>query len=474
MARTVLPTVLALLAVVHLGCFFSGGDADGDPCNPDPCTDVAGRECRAGRCVAGDLAVLDRDAAGLLRGSWRPLGEGDALSFEVSRDGLGGASASFSWPDGTTVSASVSGEMGWVLVGDVSVDGYGAPSQEERDALDVLRALPGDGLALLPLDLACAETDIEPAELAALLLPWQMLLKFTDERGTVIGDRAAASACSYFPDVEEPGSAPRPDLLRLSYDNPIPNVFGFFPFDAEGAVDSTPVLFLSLDAAADASTTLLSGPCGALCRGTCGPDCTKNNCEEIVEWRCETDAAGLQTGVKNLWTVYTCGTALGCRKHDECYDACNEGRCDTWSAAVCRRGCDVEATLEFGPSNGQSWARGYGPYDSYLSYEYPWDAPMTDEALCAVETEDEPPDGPDPPDVPGLDPEIYAACLSACGNYNALCEGPADCEYDCTSEQTSWTLDKPCALAADACRAGASTCRDLLACPSAVLNCSDG
>jgi hypothetical protein len=138
-------------------------------------------------------------------------------------------------------------------------------------------------------------------------------------------------------------------------------VFGWFPFDDQGQIES-------LDRAAGDGF----GPCEALCRGACGADCDEDDCTLSDGLSCELDESGSNTGRVVETFLQDCGTAEGCREHDDCYDTCHDTHgCGTWSAAWCRRGCDQIACSTYGLSTCIDWARGFGPKDpDTLFFEY--------------------------------------------------------------------------------------------------------
>jgi hypothetical protein len=94
-------------------------------------------------------------------------------------------------------------------------------------------------------------------------------------------------------------------------------------------------------------------------------------------------AAGKNTGDWQVGLTYTCGTHQACRDHDDCYDLCNENRCNSWGAASCRRACDTE-TVTAHPTQAPSWARGYGSFDGTLDFTY-WDPPRYEPGFCPLD-----------------------------------------------------------------------------------------
>ena len=200
----------------------------------------------------------------------------------------------------------------------------------------------------------------------------------------------------------------------MSAANPVPVVMGFFPFDAAGAVESSPSETSQAGLACPNRTSnpvtinmathpltqndrLIGdgpvdnewGPCQAKCRGACGPDCTHNNCRFSIEERCEKNQEGQNSGFFSLVHIYDCGVHPACIKHDTCYDECNRTHgCGSWAAAVCMHAgvadptvpwaaifglnisCDRTTLNEEDPFNVKDWMRGYGPQPERRVFEY--------------------------------------------------------------------------------------------------------
>ncbi|HMV69916.1 MAG TPA: hypothetical protein PKA64_23955, partial [Myxococcota bacterium] len=228
-------------------------------------------------------------------------------------------------------------------------------------------ASSADGLARVPLDLGCADTLLDEAAMAALLAPWQLVLKHDPRRLATIRAAAAASRCAWFsePTAATPEAKPPTGNLLLGRDAPIPVVVGWLPVDADGEAEQAPA------AAGD-----LWGPCGGLCRGACGVDCPWINCRRReLTWCEQHPGAGGNTGMKFDAVELDCGTATGCVNHDDCYDRCNVGYgCGSWGALACRsgpRGCDEVACLTYGTVRCSAWAAGVGPFESRITFTYP-------------------------------------------------------------------------------------------------------
>ena len=338
----------------------------------------------------------------------------ETVQFSVSSDGLAGF-----WIEDSAeeeiltvdIRQSESAGMSWK---GVQLDGHGALSDEEKAALDNL--LSSDlayGLGLIPLDIACQEDGlVDPVQVAALLYPLQMRFKYQiTDRTETASLLASLSQCNY--DDNETDASHNSSMVIMMPSSPVPVVFGYFPFDPDGALEvsiapSNDIKLASLN------TQLLAGgienpmkitlsgissigaeairdewgPCKAKCRGACGSDCTTSNCKLSVEDRCEKNQDGLNDGFKSIVHIYDCGLHPGCIKHDDCYDACNSYYgCDSFSATVCMHAttlvstpfeyfsesylsCDSEVLIEEGISNSLAWMGGSGPQPTRQVYEY--------------------------------------------------------------------------------------------------------
>lgn len=391
-------TLLSLL----LAC---NGPATDDPtesddlCADDPCADLPGTTCVDAQCVDVELALQGAGAS--FSGTWTPTAGGAPLRFEV--DVTDSVATAALHTEAARVEVTLGADQALVItVGGVSFDGRGELSAEESAALtDLLASDLIDGLGVAPLRLGCADAELDPQAVAALLAPWQLLLKHA------VADRAAsaralalASSCAWFPEL---GGRPLNGVIQLDHAAIIPVVYGFFPFDDVGELPAV----TTTRAAGD-----LSAACGARCRGACGGDCQPVNCDQVVTEVCDLDFNGLQNGYVIAALEHICGTAAGCQLHDDCYDTCNSQLgCGSWDAAVCRRGCDVEAIDIHGFENCQAWAMGLGPFEGTLHFTYPVDggAARLDPATCPV-----PAGVLQWEDPPGSAPVSYADAVTYC------------------------------------------------------------
>jgi hypothetical protein len=230
---------------------------------------------------------------------------------------------------------------------------------------------------MLAFDAGCLEVP-QPA-LAAMLVPTQAITKYT------IGDRlgfnrafADAAACRYLTTFGETDERPAPFYPLLANGQAVPLVFGYLPFDDQGALELARAQALIADSD-------VFGPGQSMCRGACGADCEENNCgEPVEEWRCEKQD-GKNDGTKRLWRRYTCGEHPGCIEHDACFDNCKVVfGVDSWTAGFCMRGCDMQAANGYGAGQGVEWAQGYGPYTHEKSYDYSQGEPIRDERACPL------------------------------------------------------------------------------------------
>lgn len=360
----------------------------------------------------GEFSLEPRAADGTVSGSYRPpdnMGS-TAVLFSVSPEGH----ATFRLKDAPlseTLTVALSDErtasMTWA---GVTFDGFGALTADEQEAMDTLLHIHHsllNALELIPLDIACLGKDvIDDKQIAALLFPVQMRLKYTNpnRRQTAVGD-TSLSTCDY--SSREENRAEYPSVIQYTPAMPVPVVHGYFPFDKVGALEAPeslvpwsdiPCLNIS-PVAADAPAAVLDewGPCNAMCRGACGPDCTLNNCTVTKVFRCEKDEQGRNTEMGSFVFRYECGLHEGCIEHDACYDRCNATfGCGTWAAAYCRHGrvdailqaqfgvpailadavlsgyeyCDEAAWVKYGTLNTALWVRGYGSQPISEVFEY--------------------------------------------------------------------------------------------------------
>lgn len=169
-----------------------------------------------------------------------------SLRFEARLTGEERASATFERIEGMTLVATIDGpKTGTLEWRGASLDGFGPATDDELEVMaHYADRLKADELALIPLDLAClpGADELDPAVGAALLLPWQVLLKYQPE-GEIPTPReaAASSQCQYLfspLDAVDMGRVPSPSVVALSTEQPVPAAVGYFPFDREGIPDT--------------------------------------------------------------------------------------------------------------------------------------------------------------------------------------------------------------------------------------------
>ena len=330
---------------------------------------------------AGNLTLAAAGSSGVIGSFTFTVGAFTTEFSSTTNVDTGTVAAQFTGSDGSSLAVELKSETEVLL----TLDGHKISGAGKIEAADTLalttlgKSELGLSVALVALELGCkGQKNITDKEWAALLVPWQMLVKY-DPYYPDTRELERESSCKYLynpiRDEDQTASpAVLPQTLMLSLEDPIPHVFGIFPFDGEGA--ATKLANLSHNTA----------PCGADCRGACGPGCTLDNCTRTFEWYC-VQQAGVNTGKKRLRTKYVCGSHAGCREHDSCYDQCNgvEG-CGTWLAAICRRNCDQNCIIQFGISTCRSWMGGGGPFDQNDTYyhEHGQGSEQDDATLCPV------------------------------------------------------------------------------------------
>ncbi|MFH1532286.1 MAG: hypothetical protein ABIK09_16290 [Pseudomonadota bacterium] len=379
------------------------------------CAWVSMVACGGGNGVGGGGANIDIDPEGPEGGASgirMDLLAGTVVEFLAMPLGPDQALARYSEVGGVEVTVSITGPgEGSLTVDGVTVDGLGALTEVERAALEALTVGPmAEALTLIPLEIGChGGADLEPAAMAALLLPWQIVSKYLEtDRVAAALDAAARSSCRYFPEIAPDGSGAAATHLLFGPEVPLPVVFGFFPFDEFGAIDGTVPFALP-----PAPTASAMGISGSRCRGACGLGCTTTNCKVKEAWYCVA-GADESSGEKEKWQTFSCGVAAGCIVHDDCYDECNAlyGVGSFW-AIHCRHArfndsCDSDAQSMYGIVQCTKWAAGYGPYDAIQDFQYPVAGTRVGDPECGEE-----PDVRDGGEDAG-GPEGAGACVFHC------------------------------------------------------------
>lgn len=169
-----------------------------------------------------------------------------AVSARRTPDGHGEAVYSFGNQE---VTALVTGyDEGTVSWDGETLSGKGGLSENQMEALHAIaQSKLAAALTMTSLELACrpGAEKVDPAAAAALLLPWQLMLKYlTSYPMAVARHYAALTSCAYFPDVTAPpdtsaaARAPEPNVMVLNNESPLPATLLYFPLDREGAVRS--------------------------------------------------------------------------------------------------------------------------------------------------------------------------------------------------------------------------------------------
>lgn len=124
--------------------------------------------------------------------------------------------------------------VGGISFQGVTVDGYGVRTQEELNILQSLaNSIYGDILPIVSLELGCLlETDTYAYQQAAVVLPWQLLMKYVSDYPSS-NHFATQAQCTY---VGNHKYNNEPRSLIFGSDEPIPFVRGILPLDAQGEV----------------------------------------------------------------------------------------------------------------------------------------------------------------------------------------------------------------------------------------------
>lgn len=340
---------------------------------------------------SGEMSISPSSDPLTVSGTYKVNGATKTLQFAAASQGNGKATAFYRFSDGSAeVTIDLQGaDKGTITWKGITIDGYGALTSPEATAIQELTS--GDlwlAIAVVPLDLGCLAKDKDPAALAALLMPWQMVLKYKiPDRAEKMQVLSRGSACSYYGNIL--GSKPTSAAVLLSNEDAVPYVYGYFPFDGEGAVEtsSSSSQFLTAARLPEVEGKLF-GPCGSRCRGACGADCP-DSCSVGEEHSCIKDDQGNNTGDSTRYLVYKCGGHAGCEWHDNCFEEClTKYGCGSWGASNCMHnlfnGCDITAGYLFGRLDAITWAQGGPPWDKMLVFKYAQSS-GSDPQLCSNE-----------------------------------------------------------------------------------------
>jgi hypothetical protein len=201
-------------------------------------TDGSGKVVLAGTVVvdippAATLEITDGDATQRVAGRY-----GD-VEFEAAASSDSAATA--------TLRTSGAADALQVVVTDgrahlewrgQQLDGYGALSDAEAAALhEISTGTLARGLTMVALDLGCREDQASlPLSVhAALLFPWQMILKYeVAARGRVIEHFMADARCRFSGFAEEDADEPLNPAVLWDSHHVIPMAHFIFPFDGDG------------------------------------------------------------------------------------------------------------------------------------------------------------------------------------------------------------------------------------------------
>jgi hypothetical protein len=387
--RWIAAFIASTLTVALTGC------EQRDPC-PVPCGEgCCGPDevCLDGECRAADSAISGH--VGPVRFWARSIADDEAeAQFQLPESGH---SLHVVIVDSTTASIVWNG---------VSIGGYGELTSTQVLALAELESTPlFRSLWRVPLELACHFDHLAPQIYAALLFPWQVMLKYrVTDRPQHLTNALADVSCAHLPTVQQlVDGAPRPRVALLERSLPFPYVRTFWGFDEAGAIgtaapspaDTAGVADQPIDgrdsvrfdqrlepsAASRASTDCPAAherrvvhyvPGAAMCRHACGADCPTTCCtsDDVV---CVVSTSGRYTGYGEVARTFVCDVHDGCVDHDDCYDSCvsrygpcldAKGEptlwCDGFWNNSCHRACDVSSVAKHGV-NGRWWKDGKRP-----------------------------------------------------------------------------------------------------------------
>ncbi|MCK6545334.1 Hint domain-containing protein [Myxococcota bacterium] len=345
------------------------------------------------------VSLAPRAADGTISGVYTsPLGIAP-VEFRVHATGPESAEAIYTYDEMRYTVHVLDATHAFVVIDDADefpIDGYGALSQFESTYLFALGLPPIAWAARdVPLELACSPGFLA-VEIQALILPWQLALKyFPQDRADQLTTALESTRCGWFIDPLDPDPEPRPEgnHLQFSWSTPVPHVIQFFPFDAEGAHESPtfkdlpPGVVCVLPNSADDSA---KGVCGAMCEGSCGGWCSAASCTktEVYPPDCCTTPIGNPLPYASQRVIYTCEVDADCSNLSNCYDNCSNAHgCSTWAAFSCRHSlndpnsCDQRMCTTYGLTRCLRWMTGTGEHTTTKLYKY--HAEPVDDPRCA-------------------------------------------------------------------------------------------
>lgn len=173
---------------------------------------------------------------------------GDVHIEAVLEDGV--ATASYRHIDSDeqisiSVSISAAGQEASIAWRDTALDGYGALTAVQADALQAISTGPlARALTMTTLDLGCIDRPFDiPGEIyTALLFPWQMILKYeVARRDPVVRHFMNQSQCSFPGHLGNEQTKPQNIAVLWDVDHSVPMVHEAFPFDGVGQFPPLPL-----------------------------------------------------------------------------------------------------------------------------------------------------------------------------------------------------------------------------------------
>jgi len=204
---------------------------------------ASGKTLATGEITVDMLPVADLEL--LEAGANEVSGRYGDVAFEATGYDSSRGTAAFTMPgSGETLTVTIDGSTAALAWNGTSIDGYGALSGAERDALRSLSTHPmARALTMVALDLGCRDeaASLDDAASAALLFPWQVILKYeVADRGRAIPHFLAESGCSFSGFREDGADEPINVAVLWGNSNPIPATLFLFPFDGEGQAEARP------------------------------------------------------------------------------------------------------------------------------------------------------------------------------------------------------------------------------------------
>lgn len=205
---------------------------------------AAGQTLAAGEITVNMLPVAELEQLARVGENGLSGRYGDVLFSASGEDGITG-SAEFSLPGSDELlTVTIDGENAYLDWAGVRLDGYGKLTDDESVALRDLSIHPmARAITMVALDLGCRDEiqQLDSATFAALLFPWQVILKYeVADRGRAIPHFLAESSCHFTGFSESDSSKPLNVAVLWDNNHPIPATPFVFPFDGDGQRNSRP------------------------------------------------------------------------------------------------------------------------------------------------------------------------------------------------------------------------------------------